>query len=592
MAIKKTTEEFIEQLNIRNQRYSDRPLILVQGQEYISTYAKLNFKCVHNHTFEASPHNVLNGRDCKQCSITTTRSKNTKGHSEFLIKLENRNNQFTNSIVLKDGEIYKGTYVKLMFVCERNHEFLTLPKTIVRGSGCPQCKVTNNIHRHSYTTDQFVGLLSARNISLPHKQVFLNEHDVYNGFRNKLSFYCDQNHVWSTTPDNVLNGKSGCPQCAASKSFSYMAIDWLDTISSQQSIKITHQGNAGLEFQIPGTRYKADGYCDQNNTIYEFYGNYWHGNPRLFGSLEVNEVANKTFGELYSDTISREQIIRQLGYNLVTIWEDEYDQAKILEQSYQDFQSLKNVTKSNIVLIPLTPYDKNKYINQLNTSLSNNQQSIFIFEDEWIANRDLIVSKLTHLSHNTVQPTIHARKCEVRPIVDKKEKSQLLNMNHLQGNDNSQIAYGAYFDNTLVAIMTFSPPRQGIGNYKNKQPGLFELVRFCTNVNYRIPGIASKLLTHFKRNHTWTEIYSYADKRWSIGNMYHQLGFDLVADNPPDYFYVVDGKRKHRWNYRKDILKNTLPNYDPALTEYQNMQNHGFWRVWDCGTLRFSVKNI
>lgn len=71
--------------------------------------------------------------------------------------------------------------------------------------------------------------------------------------------------------------------------------------------------------------------------------------------------------------------------------------------------------------------------------------------------------------------------------------------------------------------------------------------------------------------------------------MYHQLGFKLTADNPPDYFYVKDGVRKHRWNYRKDILKTTLPRYDPNKTEYQNMVDHGFWRVWDCGTLKFSM---
>ena len=39
-------------------------------------------------------------------------------------------------------------------------------------------------------------------------------------------------------------------------------------------------------------------------------------------------------------------------------------------------------------------------------------------------------------------------------------------------------------------------------------------------------------------------------------------------------------------------LKNTLPLYDPSLTEYQNMQNAGFWRVWDCGTLKFTMFNI
>lgn len=217
---------------------------------------------------------------------------------------------------------------------------------------------------------------------------------------------------------------------------------------------------------------------------------------------------------------------------------------------------------------------------------------VILFEDE-MENVSLLHAKLTHYVSNNVATRIHARQCTIREC-SKEEKRTLLNKNHVQGNDNAQISYGAYWGETLVAIMTFTSPRVALGQ-KNKttdRAGVWELSRFCTDVKYRIPGIASKLLKHFQRNHTWKEIYSYADKRWSVGNMYRQLGFELVADNPPDYFYVVGGKRKHRWNYRKDILKNTLPNYDPSLTEYQNMVNHGFYRVWDCGTLKFSMTDV
>lgn len=216
---------------------------------------------------------------------------------------------------------------------------------------------------------------------------------------------------------------------------------------------------------------------------------------------------------------------------------------------------------------------------------------IILFEDE-MANNELLSAKLKHYTQAGHTQRIHARQCTIRQCT-KEEKKQLLDANHVQGNDNAKIAYGAYYNERLVSVMTFTTPRVALGQ-KDKtkdQTGVWELSRFCTDVSIRIPGIASRLLTHFKRNHLWKEIYSYADKRWSVGNMYHQLGFTLVADNPPDYFYVIDGVRKHRWNYRKDILKHTLPNYDPTATEYQNMTNHGYWRVWDCGTLKFSLHN-
>lgn len=216
-------------------------------------------------------------------------------------------------------------------------------------------------------------------------------------------------------------------------------------------------------------------------------------------------------------------------------------------------------------------------------------QFTILFEDE-LANHRLLTAKLSHYSGTNIVTKIHARSCVIKQCT-KEEKRVLLDANHMQGNDNAQVYYGAYHADVLIAVMTFTAPRVALGQ-KDKtkdRTGVWELSRFCTDVNYRIPGIASKLLTHFQRNNHWVNIYSYADKRWSVGNMYYQLGFALSADNPPDYFYIIDGQRKHRWNYRKDILKTTLLDYDATLTEYQNMVNHGYYRVWDCGTLKFDM---
>lgn len=246
-----------------------------------------------------------------------------------------------------------------------------------------------------------------------------------------------------------------------------------------------------------------------------------------------------------------------------------------------------------IVVIPTDVQHANqKSALQASRSLTAaNVKYTILFEDE-MANLGLLRSKLLHYTNQNTVAKVHARDCVIRACT-KNEKKQLLNNNHIQGNDNASVYYGAYWGDTMVAVMTFSRPRVALGQKGNTdKTGRWELSRFCTDVRYRIPGIASKLLKHFQRNHEWVEIYSYADKRWSVGNMYHQLGFKLIADNPPDYFYVKDGIRKHRWNYRKDILKTTLPQYDPNKTEYQNMVDHGFWRVWDCGTLKFSMINV
>jgi len=97
-------------------------------------------------------------------------------------------------------------------------------------------------------------------------------------------------------------------------------IVWLNQIMINDNIVIQHATNGG-EYQIINTKYKADGYCEDTNTIYEFYGDYWHGNPSKFSSDYYNKSMKTTMGDLYQKTIDRENIIKSLGYNLITIWE-------------------------------------------------------------------------------------------------------------------------------------------------------------------------------------------------------------------------------------------------------------------------------
>lgn len=107
-------------------------------------------------------------------------------------------------------------------------------------------------------------------------------------------------------------------------SYSINCIKWLEQLIRIENISIQHALNEG-EYQIPGTKLKADGYCQETNTIYEFYGDYWHGNPLKYHSNRLNITLNKSMGELYQKTIEREHLIKSLGYNLITIWESDFN---------------------------------------------------------------------------------------------------------------------------------------------------------------------------------------------------------------------------------------------------------------------------
>jgi hypothetical protein len=72
----------------------------------------------------------------------------------------------------------------------------------------------------------------------------------------------------------------------------------------------------------------VDGYDPITNTVYEFLGDYYHGNPNIYNSEECNKTCHKTYGKLYLDTITRLNIIKLLGYNVKYIWESDWKQFK------------------------------------------------------------------------------------------------------------------------------------------------------------------------------------------------------------------------------------------------------------------------
>jgi len=70
-----------------------------------------------------------------------------------------------------------------------------------------------------------------------------------------------------------------------------------------------------------------------------------------------------------------------------------------------------------------------------------------------------------------------------------------------------------------------------------------------------------------------------------LGKMYESLGFELDHISGPNYWYIIQGRREHLVKYQKHKLNCLLENFDPSKTEWQNMQDHGYDRIWDCGNL-------
>ena len=131
--------------------------------------------------------------------------------------------------------------------------------------------------------------------------------------------------------------------------------------------------------------------------------------------------------------------------------------------------------------------------------------------------------------------------------------------------------------------MTFGSLRKSLG--QNKKDGQYELLRFCNKLNFSIIGGASKLFKYFKNKYNPLLVISYADRCWSNGNLYKRLGFKMDGVTQPNYYYVINGIRKNRFNYRKDVL--VKEGFDSKKTEFEIMSERGIDKIYDSGNIRF-----
>lgn len=106
---------------------------------------------------------------------------------------------------------------------------------------------------------------------------------------------------------NELSGKSR------------IANKWLNKIENDLRYSLIK------EYHIPNTLFHADGYDPKTNTIYEFYGDFWHGNLEKFAAEETNPITKTSFQDLYDKTMERQNLILDLGYNVVYTWESTFN---------------------------------------------------------------------------------------------------------------------------------------------------------------------------------------------------------------------------------------------------------------------------
>lgn len=221
-------------------------------------------------------------------------------------------------------------------------------------------------------------------------------------------------------------------------------------------------------------------------------------------------------------------------------------------------------------------YPKTKHRHKYELCRDRGIHLIQIFEDEWVLKREIVRARiLSLLGRGSVR--VGARKCQIASITST-VASTFLDAHHLQGGGvRCKFNYALFHRGEVVAVMTFQGRRVAMN--QAREDGALELVRFASAG--RVPGAFTRLLQHAVKEIGMCKIYSWADLRWTnpLKNVYTAAGFSLHSESSVGYCYTDLVERYHRYGRRKPAGE--------SRTEEQWNSDHGFYQLYDAGTLNY-----
>jgi hypothetical protein len=224
--------------------------------------------------------------------------------------------------------------------------------------------------------------------------------------------------------------------------------------------------------------------------------------------------------------------------------------------------------------------DKNYHQKKSLICKDNGILLIHIWEDDWKdeTKREIIKHKIKS-KLGLATGKVFARNTTVE-LVDYKEAHMFMEENHIQGKTTASAWIGLYHTGELVAC---------VGIKKMNEDGDWDLVRYASKVS--VVGGFTKILSFFKKNYDWRYIVTYAHLDYSHGKLYEVAGFTNEGYTVAGMWYVKGDTRYRRELFMKHKLPKLLQGYDESLTERENMEIHGFRRIYDAGSIKYTMTN-
>ena len=533
-----------------------------EKMDYKNYTTEITITCpIHGDFTQPPREHASKGHGCPQCGIET-RAKKRRDTKETFIKKARKihGNKYDYSQV-----DYKGSQVPVTIICPIHGPFEKRPDMHLNGEGCQKCSNEETSKRLSLGRDEFIRRATeVHGGKYDYSLVDYKKQDI------EVDIICPIHGVFSQKPEYHMNG-SQCPECA----------------------KVTRAMNhfMGTEKFIERAREVHGDKYDYSKTVYS--GIYSpvtilcpdHGeftqkaNDHLCGcgcqecGRQFSKYENEIYQFIKNILPSDEVIIKNDRIILLGNELDIYIPNKKIAFEFDGLFWHNEINKP----------DKKYHLLKTEMCEKKGIHLIHIFEDEWIYKQNIVKGRIKSILG--LGKRIYARKCEVKRI-DSRQALDFINSYHIQGKVGAMFYYGLFYCDELIAVMSFGLVRKNLG--RNNCNGVYELLRYCSKTGMNVVGGAGKLLNAFIKEVKPLKIISYADRRWSAGNLYEKLGFTFIKNTTPSYWYIFGDKRKNRFAFRKDILVSKY-GCRPDETEHDFCLKQHWYRIYDCGTKLFEM---
>lgn len=301
MTKRKTTKQFIQDaIKIHGDKYDYSDVI------YINAITPVKIKCKTHDEFNQIPNSHLSGYGCSECAGNKLNTK--EQFVEKATKIHGDRYDYSNFI-------YLVAKIKSTIHCYEHGDFEQSPHNHLKGKKCPECAKIEGAEKRKATLEEFIdAAIKVHGYKYGYFKV------KYKNAKTLVVIFCYEHGYFNQLPYAHLSGR-GCKKC--SNNTSNIGNRWLDfkNIPNEDDYR-------EVRTKINNKIYIFDGYDPETNTVYEFYGDKFHGNPSIYKFDDINDVNKMAYGELYLNTKERENIIKSAGYNLVTIWECEFKEIE------------------------------------------------------------------------------------------------------------------------------------------------------------------------------------------------------------------------------------------------------------------------